>query len=512
MNIVIWARVSTREQREGYSLDAQFRACRDRAQQQGWTIVREFSVAESAKRGIERLAFKEMVAWVRGEAKRGRVDGILCHKLDRACRNMKDATLLQDLSDELRVRPLFVENQFGDGAAGIFTFNIMAAVAQYYLDNLRSEVKKGMQEKLCQGWPTGMAAFGYLNVKKDRICPIVPHPEKSLIVARIFELFARGDTTLEGLPDLLAAEGHTYRPTMPQFHRTALSWILNNRVYIGEIVSGGRTYSAKFPPLVSRELFHACQGILAGRNRRTGKPELPWGGGFLRCEYCGAAMTGEVIRKPLVGGGTRDHIYYRCAQAHRDSDHPKNRWRQDELELAIASDLNKMRIPDPEVAGWLRQILAATFEDSEQVAVNQRRALTKQQGDIQGKLERLLNAYLEGILDEVAYSAKRRALMEEQKLVEERMGKVVTPSVSMAKTALMIFDFSQNAATEYESSNSTRKREILAKVSLNREVGVRTLCLTKRKPFDLLIEGPSSSFGRGDRIRTCDLLVPNQTL
>jgi hypothetical protein len=51
MKVVIWARVSSREQREGYSIDAQLRACRDRAAKNGWTVVREFVVAESAKRG-----------------------------------------------------------------------------------------------------------------------------------------------------------------------------------------------------------------------------------------------------------------------------------------------------------------------------------------------------------------------------------------------------------------------------------------------------------------------------
>lgn len=54
MKVVIWARVSSREQREGYSIDAQLRACRERAMKNGWTVLREFVVAESAccKRAI----------------------------------------------------------------------------------------------------------------------------------------------------------------------------------------------------------------------------------------------------------------------------------------------------------------------------------------------------------------------------------------------------------------------------------------------------------------------------
>ena len=117
MNVVIWARVSSREQREGYSIDAQLRAAREKAQKAGWHVVREFVVAESAKRGAERVAFNSMFAWVKTNAKREKIKAILSHKLDRVCRNMRDAVRLQELEDACGVQLAFVENQFGPGAA-----------------------------------------------------------------------------------------------------------------------------------------------------------------------------------------------------------------------------------------------------------------------------------------------------------------------------------------------------------------------------------------------------------
>ncbi len=110
---MIWARVSSREQREGYSIDAQLRVNRERAQANGWHVVREFVVAESAKRGAERIAFNEMFAWVRANAKREKIKAILSHKLDRVCRNMRDAVRLQELEDACGVQLAFVDNQFG---------------------------------------------------------------------------------------------------------------------------------------------------------------------------------------------------------------------------------------------------------------------------------------------------------------------------------------------------------------------------------------------------------------
>jgi DNA invertase Pin-like site-specific DNA recombinase len=128
-------------------------ATRDRAKTNDWGIAREFVVAESAKRGAERRLFNEMFAWVKANAKRENIKAILSHKLDRVCRNMRDAVRLQELEDTCGVHLAFVENQFGPGAAGALSFNVMAAVAQYYSDNLRTEVLKGMDEKVRQGWP-----------------------------------------------------------------------------------------------------------------------------------------------------------------------------------------------------------------------------------------------------------------------------------------------------------------------------------------------------------------------
>ncbi|MBM4082041.1 MAG: recombinase family protein, partial [Planctomycetes bacterium] len=190
MKVVVWARVSSREQKEGYSLDAQLRANREKARREGWTVVQEFVIAESAKRGAERAEFNRMLAWVKKHARRAGIEAILSHKLDRVCRNMRDAVRLQELEDECGVRLAFVENQFGPGAAGALSFNVMAAVAQYYSDNLRSEVLKGMDEKVRQGWLPANAPFGYRNVKDAPDEPIQPDPKTAPTVVRIFSLYA----------------------------------------------------------------------------------------------------------------------------------------------------------------------------------------------------------------------------------------------------------------------------------------------------------------------------------
>lgn len=499
MNVVLWARVSSREQREGYSIDAQLRAMWEKTAKADWRVVRECVVAESAKRGAERTAFNEMLKWVRANARRENIRAILSHKLDRVCRNMRDAVRLQELEDDCGVQLAFVENEFAPGAAGLLSFNVMAAVAQYYSDNLRSEVIKGIDEKVRQGWPTGLAPFGYLNVE-DKSEPIQPHPEKAEVVIRIFELYALGNQTFETTSERLAAEGMTYRPSQPSFNRTALSYILNNRFYIGQIRHRGRWFPGKHRPLIDLATFDACQAALSNKNRRNGVPRQCLSGGLFRCVYCGRSLTGEHIRRKLRGGGVREHQYLRCANNSPGADHPRVRWRSEAFEQAVIDDLSKLRIENAEAASWFRSSLIAAFDDISTTEKRQAAVLAKRQAELKSMQDRLLNAFLATSIDQATFDAKSAELRDEIARVRESEAALAKLDPRCAESALAVFDWSQNAAQTWRGSNNAVRREILDAICLNRAVSDVTLVTVKRKPFDILAEGLSLKKSRGDRI------------
>jgi site-specific DNA recombinase len=80
-----------------------------------------------------------------------------------------------------------------------------------------------------------------------------------------------------------------------------------------------------------------------------------------------------------------------------------------------------------------------------------------------------------------------------------------------AELAAKVFELSQTLKEQWVTADYAAKRRILEIVFLNCTLEDVTLCPTIRKPFDLLAEGLLSENSRGDRIRTCDLLVPNQS-
>lgn len=101
MKVVLYARVSSREQeREGFSIDAQIKRIREYAERKDMEIVQEFVEVESAKQA-GRTQFNDMLRFIR---KHSDVQGLICHKVDRLCRNFKDYVTIDDLG----IKTLFV--------------------------------------------------------------------------------------------------------------------------------------------------------------------------------------------------------------------------------------------------------------------------------------------------------------------------------------------------------------------------------------------------------------------
>ena len=77
--------------------------------------------------------------------------------------------------------------------------------------------------------------------------------------------------------------------------------------------------------------------------------------------------------------------------------------------------------------------------------------------------------------------------------------------------AVKAFELSQSLRQKWLTADYAAKRCLLEIICLNCTLDDVSLVPTMRKPFDLLTKGLVSKNSRGDRIRTCDLLVPNQT-
>src|SRR5437762_3259218 len=94
MKCIAYARVSSREQEEtGYSLEAQQKLIKDYAvNKHSMAIARTFSVSESASGKQTRKTFNELLDY----SIKHHINIIVCEKIDRLTRNLKDAALIDE--------------------------------------------------------------------------------------------------------------------------------------------------------------------------------------------------------------------------------------------------------------------------------------------------------------------------------------------------------------------------------------------------------------------------------
>jgi DNA invertase Pin-like site-specific DNA recombinase len=120
-------RVSSREQSEGYSLEMQDQTNREWAKRKGYKIIDTIQYVETASKRKERQRFREIISRICSDLK---IEGVVFHKVDRACRNLADLALLERLETEKEKSVFFSSQEFPQNAAGRLSVGVMGVVAR----------------------------------------------------------------------------------------------------------------------------------------------------------------------------------------------------------------------------------------------------------------------------------------------------------------------------------------------------------------------------------------------
>jgi len=202
MRAALYARVSTEEQVEGYSIDAQRRAFQTLVRGRDWIASNEYLEEGRSARTEDiskRPVFKEIIA----DALAGKFDVLVVHKLGRFSRNLR--ITLEYFDKLLKAGVTFVsinEQMDFTSPSGKVHLALLGAFAQYYSDNLSQETKKGWAERRAQGLYCGLLPFGAM--KGEDGVP-VPDPDTYPGLVMSFELAAQGKSDKEVAQALNAA-------------------------------------------------------------------------------------------------------------------------------------------------------------------------------------------------------------------------------------------------------------------------------------------------------------------
>ncbi len=484
-----YIRVSTQKQGEkGVSLQEQRGAIQGYAQRNDLEIDRWFEERETAAKSGRPL-FLEMLKLL----KNGKADGVLIHKIDRSARNLKDWADLGALIDR-GIEVHFVNESLDlQSRGGRLSADIQAVVAADYIRNLREEARKGFYGRLKQGFYPLPAPLGYLDMGKAKAKEL--DPVRAPLIRQVFEFYASGDYTINTLPAKLVELGLRNRRNSP-VSKSGLSNILNNPFYIGIIrLKTGETFEGLHAPLISAELFERVQAVLQGRTIRRNKHHDYLYRRLITCKACGFRLIGE---------HQKGHVYYRCHTRNCET----KCFREDEITTDVRQLLSPLTFNVPERT-FLKQHISTLMGDERNQREHEIAAIGLTLQNIDSRLMKLTDAYVDGLLDKEAYLQRREAFLLEKKNWMDRRTALENGAASIPERLKKFLEFTNSLYFQYKTGTTTEKREILKIATSNRWVDARKIDFSLSLPFSLIANRADESNGGPyrDTGRTLKLLI-----
>jgi site-specific DNA recombinase len=441
MRAAIYGRFSSDMQRDGFSMEAQLAACRKLAEERGWEVVAIYTDEAKSGKTTARPDFRKMLR----DAQNEYFDVLLVHKLDRFSRSVVDVLTTCRTLDEVDVALVSVMEQFDFSTPlGRMMLTMLAALAQWYLDNLSAETSKGKEARAKSGLWNGDVPFGYTVDYKNAGGDGQAYPDEDDRDGTVymFEQYALGIYSDNDVAQLLNEAG--YRPqgrgdrALQLFSKDSVRDMLKNRFYVGEVQYKGEWYPGVHEAIISEELFERCQEVRRqrapkrGTTARKGSRVYPLTG----VAYC--ARCGEGLRGSYTGG----RRYYRDPARQKGRDCDQRMVRAEEAEGALGSFLRQLALPQD----W-REIVLAQIE--EQLGKKDQQA--RERAKIEKRLKRLKRLFVLGDLEEDVYVKKR----DEMKAELKALTPVEMPDLECAASIL------QDLGTIWAQANLKERRQIV---------------------------------------------------
>ena len=471
----LYARKSTEdEERQVMSIEAQLAELAEFAKRENIEIAETFIETKSAKKPGREI-FNQMMSKVH-ESKEP--IGLIAWHPDRLARNSVDGGQIIYSIDIGKIVSLrFPTFWFEPTPQGLFMLQVAFGQSKYYSDNLSENVKRGIRQKLRRGeWP-GLAPFGYVNNPKTRT--IEPDATKARVIKKVFEEYAQGRHTLLSLGERLSFWGVVSGTGKPLCKAT-LQRMLTNKVYLGLIVHNGETYEGGFPPIVSRATFEKVQEVLKNRAKpRHSKKRhnFPFTG-LLTCGECGAAITAQYAH-----GHGGIYKYYRCTK--RLGSCSQSYLREDLLIKQLKTEISKVALCED----WKEKMLAQVevwekenIQSSQSFAQN----LEKEIKETEQKLDRLVNAFLDGSIEKETYLAKKDEIITTKTDLQRRKSDFGRKGNNWIEP-LREWILAAHHAEKLASSNEFDEiKSFVEKIGTNRRLLSKQVLVGLRPPFDLI--------------------------
>ncbi|MGA2452729.1 MAG: recombinase family protein [Solirubrobacteraceae bacterium] len=471
---------------DGYSIPAQVEACKKEAISRGAKVAKVYiERAESAKsddRPVLQCMLRELPTLG--------VKYLIVHKVDRLARNrLDDATLYQKLVG-MGIKLVSASENIDETPAGQLMHGMLATFAEYYSNNLATEVKKGLRRKHEQGGTPHKPPIGYLSKREliggQDIRSVIVDPERAPLIKLAFTLYATGEWTLRDLTAHLEEQGlrscGTRRYPSRPMTVSGVHGLLHNRYYIGIVSWDGRRFPGKHDTLVDVDTFDKVQALLTAARVSGERPQRHEH--YLR----GTVVCAECLGRLLYGrhrGRTGDYYEYfacnnrtvrrrkvQCSSGHASVP---------VVEEGVLNLYRSVRL-DPKIQEQIRTELRAELDDRAALvrmeAERHRRALKA----IEAKQEKLVQLYYDDLVTLDVFEREQDKLKAERQAADrlENNANVQLEDIQAAlELALSRVDRPQEVYSEgTEMERRVMNRAIFARIEIGPDADITATTLT----------------------------------
>ena len=485
---VIWVRVSTKMQDQGYSKDYQLQECSKAAQDDGINIIREFKITETAYKYWRRTEFDSMIRYV----EENKIDYLIIYVVDRLTRSVRNLVPLYDLIEDHNVILDIVQEHLkihkNSTPEEWDRFESAAVRAAYESRKIGSRTAKGMEAKARQGIPPGPVPLGYLNAPdpadpSGRKRTVIVEPQRALLIKKAFELYAQGGWSIATLTVELNRLGLRAKKGN-KISEHLVEKMLGNSFYWGLFKSCHKFWPGKYEKIVSEELFNQVQEqkhLNCSYSRHGAKKYYPFKP-FLKCGYCGCSITAGLH----PGRHNGNYVYYHCTRS-KDKQCPQKYYRQEDIDKIFADALGEIYIGDrmaEEIEDRLRN-------DHERRSTSGKKALTdfrKRLTTLENEIELMYGDRLRGTITPEEYKKRSDSHKTEIKRIRfdiEKLGKE-NPNYKVEVSAIfaLLRDFPKIYIESDDGSKVRILSSMLQKVILKKD-DARFIW---KQPFDYLFD------------------------
>ncbi|HEU4519426.1 MAG TPA: recombinase family protein, partial [Microvirga sp.] len=477
--IAIYARVSSDRQADDGTIDSQIaalaaRVAQDRGQldPEGRFLDEGYSGATLIRPGLERL--RDAVA-------AGAIDRLYVHSPDRLARRYAYQVLLLDEFGRAGAEVVFLNRPIGASPEDDLLLQVQGMVAEYERAKILERSRRGKRHAAQRGRVNVLsgAPYGYRYVRArdgggEARYEVVA--EEARAVRLMFKSIGHDRLSIGQVCRRLREAGYRTRSGKPAWDRATVWGMLKNPAYAGT-AAYGKTRVGPIPPrlrpvrgageqprracgvydvpraewigvavpaIIGAELFAAVQEQLEENRRRSRQGAR--GGRYLLqglavCRPCGYAYYGKAVSPKAAKGHAREYAYYRCCgtDAYRFGGQrvcANRQVRTDLPDAAVWREVERLlEAPGRLAAEYERRLARARDPEAgrEDLA-----ALETQIGKLRRGMGRLIDGYVEGVIEKAEFEPRLIGLRERLARLKEQREALLDAAALRATLSLIV--------------------------------------------------------------------------